>query len=58
VTDLGNKEAPDMGNGFLLVLAVYYGDGFDGRRGGFLVTTLGIARCSELGITGFCMIFD
>jgi hypothetical protein len=47
-----------MGNDFLLVFPDYYGDGFDGRRGGFLVTTLGIARCSELGITGFCMIFD
>jgi hypothetical protein len=43
---LGNKEAPDMGNGFLLVLPVYYGDGFDGRRGGFLVTTLGISGYS------------
>jgi len=39
-----------MGKGFLLVLAVYYDDGFHGRRDGCLVTTL--------GITGFCMIFD
>ena len=39
---MGNREAPDMGNGFLLILAVYYSDGFDGRRGGYLVTTLGI----------------
>jgi hypothetical protein len=28
----------------LLVLAVYYDDGFDGRCGGFLVTTLGNGR--------------
>ena len=35
-----------MGNGFLLVFPVYYGDGFDGRCGGFLVTTLGFSGCS------------
>jgi hypothetical protein len=35
VTSLGNKEVPDMGNDFLLVLAVYYHDGFHGRCSGF-----------------------
>jgi hypothetical protein len=35
VTDLGNREAPDMGMVFLLVFPVYYGDGFDGRCDGF-----------------------
>jgi hypothetical protein len=39
-----------MGREVLLVLAVYYDDGFHGRRDGCWVTTL--------GITGFCMIFD
>jgi len=46
VTDLGNREATRMGNDFLLVLAVYYHDGFHGRRGGFLVTTLGMSGYS------------
>jgi len=50
VTSLGNAKVTNMGKGFLLVLAVYYDDGFHGRRDGCLVTTL--------GITGFCMIFD
>ncbi|MBE3135991.1 MAG: hypothetical protein IMZ43_01125 [Thermoplasmata archaeon] len=35
-----------MGREFLLVLAVHYDDGFHGRRGGFLVTTLGITGFS------------
>jgi len=46
VTDLGNREAPDMGNDFLLVLAVYYHDGFHGRFGGFQVPTLGMSGYS------------
>jgi hypothetical protein len=35
---------------FLLVFPDYYDDGFHGRRGGDLMTTL--------GISGYCMIFD
>jgi len=32
---LGKGKATNLGTVFLLVLAVYYGDGFDGRCGGF-----------------------
>jgi len=35
-----------MGNDFLLVLAVYYHDGFHGRFGGFQVPTLGMSGYS------------
>jgi len=35
-----------MENDFLQVLAVYYSDDFDGRRGGFQVPTLGITGYS------------
>ena len=49
MTDLGNQEATNMGNDFLLVLAVYYTDVFDGRCSGFQVTTLGIARVRRFG---------
>jgi len=38
-----------MGIVFLLVLAVYYNDGFHGRCSGFQVTTL--------GISGYCSLF-
>jgi hypothetical protein len=31
MTSLGKRKATKKGNGFLLVLAVYYDDGFDGR---------------------------
>jgi hypothetical protein len=37
-----------MGNGFLLVLAVYYTDVFDGRCSGFQVTTLGFSEYCSL----------
>jgi hypothetical protein len=46
VTDLGNREATDMGNDFLPVLVVYYGDDFSYRYNVFQVTTLGITGYS------------
>jgi len=46
VTSLGKGKATNLGTVFLLVLAVYYTDGFHGRRGGFQVLTLGITGYS------------
>ena len=47
---MGNAKVTKVGTVFLLVFPDYYDDGFHGRRGGDLVTTL--------GISGYCMIFD
>jgi hypothetical protein len=53
VTDLGNAKVTKVGNGFLLVLAVYYDDSFHGRRDDFQLKNLGFVRFSTCEISVF-----